>query len=249
MSISNHDIKTIYNEILTNRFKSNYEFERWFTHQRVRADYFMMYASIQEQLKNVSFSKCLEFGPGPGTWTRLLYRANPNATFTLVDISEEMKKQFYLEMRGVPNVEYLLSDMTEFESESKFDFFFSSRAIEYLSDKDKFFEKLGALMGDKSTGIILTKNKDFLYNRRGDKRSQHKQGLLSIEEHRKQLKRVGFNDIHVYPAIIRLPLIDRLHTVFSEKLFKKVFKHELKDGLLLSLTECYVITFKRNSVQ
>jgi len=158
-SLKNKDIGTNYNSsIPQGQYKNDYEFNRWSIRPRNRAEYYMTYLSIKEHLDGVSFTSCLELGPGPGTWTRLLYRANRAAEFDLVDVSEAMHEQFRLEMRESGNVRYQVSDIMKYEPRKAYDLFFSSRAVEYLEDKVAFFTKLATIIAVGGTGIIVTKN-------------------------------------------------------------------------------------------
>ena len=102
---ANREIRGYYDEVVPGTFRGDYEFERWFRRGLSRSEYFMTYSSIKFHCETVRFSRCLEIGPGPGTWTRVLFKMNSSAEFDLVDISEEMKAQFHSEMRaGLGNV-------------------------------------------------------------------------------------------------------------------------------------------------
>ena len=109
--VDNEYFKREFNSLIKTEFKNNYEFNRWFSDVGVRRGYFMTCNSILYQLNKVSFASCLELGPGPGTWTKILFRKNVRAQFDLVDISKEMKTQFILEMRNQKNVNYAITNM------------------------------------------------------------------------------------------------------------------------------------------
>lgn len=244
MSITNSSIKTIYNTLIKERYKDDYEFNRWFIHKRLRSDYYMTYLSLKHHLKDVNFSNCLEFGPGPGTWTRLLYKQCPESLFTLVDISEEMKNQFEKEMRRTDGVNYLVSDIMDVTTERKFDFFFSSRAIEYLEDKSALYQKLNNLLSDQASGMIITKNREYRKSRQGDNRSQHNQEKVTVSEHEQMLRDNGFSKVESYPVVIRTRILDRVNTNFSENKFLKVYKSVLTEKIS-NCSESVCIKFSR----
>lgn len=241
--LKNKKIKDLYSDVIPGRYQNNYEFNRWFVSPRDRLDYFMTHFAIQHHLSGTTFESCLEFGPGPGTWTRLLYRQNPKAKFDLVDISAEMKNQFELEMRTKDNVAYHLTDIMDFRPSEPYDFFFSSRAIEYLEDKKGFLKKLhNDFLRPGGKGMIVTKNP--LFNpghQKKDTRFQH-QGQIPSSEMIKMLQDAGFSNIKVYPVIIR-KIWDRFSFGFSEKKFLKIYNSPLADENL-RITESYLIVFE-----
>jgi len=240
---SNTEIKKLYNNIINKKYNKNYEFQRWFSNARLRLDYFMTYKSIQNATEDVNFNRCLELGPGPGTWTRVLYRKNSDANFDLVDISQEMKNQFYLEMRANHNINYLISDIMEFNTEKKYDFFFSSRAIEYLEDKKILMQKIYSILLKNGTGIIITKNPQIGLLRKKRKKWQHT-NQIEIENFKILLTDIGFNNIEFYPVIVRIPLIERISSKFSENLYARIYKKQLKKKYI-PMIESYLIKFKK----
>ncbi len=243
--LSNQNIKNFYDsKIKSSKYQDNYEFNRWFSTPRLRLDYFMMHNSIQHHLKDVKFSFCLEIGPGPGTWTRALYRRNSKAVFDLVDISEEMKKQFLLEMRNQPNINYAIQDFHKYNLSRKYDLFFSSRAIEYSEDKKMFIEKVFNSLNKGGKGIIITKNPDFrAWRAEKDKRWQHKKKIY-LESIKKLLESQGFKNIIAYPVIIRFPIIDRFSLVFSEMIYDRVCERPTAKSIYY-FTESYLIKFEK----
>ena len=205
-------------------------------------DYYIAHNSIQYHIKDVVFKSCLEIGPGPGTWTRLLYRENMNAFFDLVDISEEMFNQFKLEMREKENVHYNVADIFEFNLNKKYDLVFSSRAIEYFENKDDFLKKVFDSLSDNGTGIIITKNPEYGF-RKNDKRWQHS-GQIGVDQFSEKLKNLGFKNIKIYPVIMRTPILDRFSLSTSEKIYKNVYNKEISKKIL-RLTESYLVKFSK----
>lgn len=239
-TLKNAAVKEKYDSLIANEYENEYEFERWHTSQRLLLDYSMMYRSIRHHTKDLAFTRAVELGPGPGTWTRVLYRYHPDATYELVDISEEMKQQFYLEMRGGENVTYHVSDIYDYEDEGKFDLFFSSRAIEYIEDPSAVLRKVKKLLTADGEGVIVTKNPDYLRLRKRRKDAFHS-GDISPTSLTIMLSEAGFGDIKVFPCIVRIPVLDRITTYFSEKLFKEGYKKAT--SRLSRFTESYVVTF------
>ena len=241
-SLKNADIGTGYNSgIKSEKYQNDYEFNRWFVRDRNRAEYSMTYRAIKRRLKGIRFSNCLELGPGPGTWTRLLFRANPEAGFDLVDISKEMQNQFRLEMRGGEKVKYLVNDIMDYEPARPYDLFFSSRAVEYLDDKSAFFKKLNSLINEGGRGIIVTKNP--FHGVRKSKKAAH-QGQVPMTEMEKLLRENGFSDIHFFPAVIRLPIVSRFTSKLSEIIFQNRIDKEPRRDAHNLIMESYVVTFR-----
>lgn len=243
--LENSKVKNLYDTNITDRYENDYEFNRWFQSPRLRCDFFMNYCAIKEHVKNIDYSNCLELGPGPGTWTTVLYKQNNKASYTLVDISEAMKNQYHLEMRNMDNIEYVIADIMTMDFSKKFDFFFSSRAVEYLQNKKDFFTKLFDLMSEQSQGVIITKNKNFgLFKFKADSRFQH-QGQMTVSECRLYLEEAGFKSIEFYPVIIRLPIFDRFNQFFSSKIFLNHISRKLSNSFVNKLSESYLVKFKK----
>ncbi len=245
--IKNEEIKLLYNRSVNKKYLGDYEFNRWFTTQSRRTDFFMTYSAIKLRLENINFERCLELGPGPGTWTRMLFRKNPKAFFDLVDISIEMQHQFQLEMRGGENIQYFVKDIMNFKPNNKYDLFFSSRAIEYLANKKSFFNKLYKWMNFNSRGILITKNPKFGFRKKKIIPKQHT-GQINQEKIRKVLSEAGFSEIKIYPVIVRIPILNRLGTYFPEKLFKKIYTREISNNLMSKLFESYLVTFTKKHI-
>lgn len=242
-SVSNKEIGENYNKTITRgRYENNYEFNRWFITPRHRAEYFMTYRAIEYHTKQVTFTECLELGPGPGTWTRVLFRSNTEGRFTLVDVSVEMQKQFLLEMRKVPNVSYFVSDFMQFSCNNKFDYFFSSRAVEYLDDKNAFFQKLSSVITEGGSGAIVTKNP--LQGVRKTKEAMH-QGQITMPEMKRYLSESGFTDIKFFPVVIRVPIVSRFTSRPAEYIFEKYFNKQLAIQKTNRVIESYIVTFQK----
>lgn len=239
----NAEIKELYNTIIGKKYADAYEFNRWFSSRRLRLDYAMMYRALSYHVSQCSFNSCFELGPGPGTWTRVLYRHAPEASYTLVDISEEMKQQFFLEMRSVQQVRYLVADVHDVSIEEKKDLFFSSRAIEYIERPEEVCTKIHAMLREQGAAIIVTKNPDHVRARPASKRREHTT-QLPHDVLTSMLRNAGFGTINVYPCIMRIPIVDRFADRFAEKLFTQQYKHAIQDRLT-RFAESYVVVAKK----
>lgn len=245
--LQNSEIRAMYEEKISSAYSDNYEFNRWFTTARLRLDYFMTYLSIQYHLRKVDFQTCLELGPGPGTWTRLLYRRNKDAAFDLVDISDAMKGQFGLEMRENENINYVVGDFLHYQPERQYDLFFTSRAIEYFEDLDLLFKKISQSLKPGGTGVIVTKNPNHTsvgkFLNFYKKRRQHT-GQISTKQMEEMLHMNGLSEVNFYPCIIRVPVLDRFVPFLANQIFKVSYKAATKQ--LSALAESYVVTFKKD---
>lgn len=251
---SNRDIRDLYNRLVPGQFRGDYEFERWFRRQRSRSEYFMTYSSIRRQCEGVRFSRCLEVGPGPGTWTPLLFLSNPSAQFDLVDISEEMRQQFFAGMRaGLENVHYHTCDFLAFQAERPYDFLLCSRAIEYFEDKRAFVAQLARVLASGAEGIMVTKNPDRWLLRkltgRKDPRAHH-QGQIGIRAMRELLEASGFRDVRCFPAVIQVPVGRPLAAAtigLTERLYARLCERELSMAprWIVGITESYLVRFSK----
>ena len=152
---------------MPDKFGSDYESARWHANPLLAAQYQMMTDALNRLVIPIArrASRVLEVGPGPGTWTKLLLKANPGAEYTLVDISKEMLAQAREGLVAHKNVTFVESDLLAFESSQLFDFFFSSRAIEYMPDKRVAVEKIASLLVPGAQGAIVTKMPKPFFNR------------------------------------------------------------------------------------
>lgn len=235
-------VKSRYGTEIGKKYSGHYEFNRWFINKRAWMDYCMTYRSILHHTQNVGFETCFELGPGPGTWTRLLYRSNPNAEFTLLDISSEMKKQFYLEMRSCENISYKIGNFMEYDYDRKYDLFFSSRAFEYLPDKEDAIRRIGGLLNTGGICIIATKNPELLALK-SNRRDKLHSAQISASEFRALLGKFGFSSVRVFPVVARLPIMDRFVLRLSMRAFERSYKRESKK--IPFYAESYVVVCRK----
>ncbi len=156
------DVKEIYNTTLRNS-KTTYEQSRWFTSPQAQAGYESTKSAILKYaMPYISDTmKVLELGPGPGTWTKILLQKAPNAHYDLVDISSEMLKQAAENLSIHSNIHYITSDILSFSQQVHYDFFFSSRMIEYVGDKKSAVAVIAGALKPNGYGYIVTKTPQY----------------------------------------------------------------------------------------
>lgn len=160
------DPKTFYNRTVSSIPGNDYENLRWGANQLLAAQYRMMEDVLKRCIAPYvrRAQRVLEAGPGPGTWTRVLLKASPNAQYTLVDISSNMLAQAKKNLAPYENVSFVENDLLMFEPSRPFDFFFSSRAIEYMPDKQMAVRKIASLLTRGAHGVIITKMPKTFFN-------------------------------------------------------------------------------------
>lgn len=150
----------------------------------------------------------LEVGPGPGTWSQLFVEAHPDVFFTLVDISEEMLSQAKRNLNS-ERIEYVCSDFRAYEGhKGAIDFFFSSRALEYIEDKAGFARKVALLLKPEGTGFVITKCghpwRDTVRGRKLPERHAHQTTPRALA---REFKKAGLEIIDIGVATVTLPLV------------------------------------------
>lgn len=244
-TIANQNIKDLYERSIIEKYQNDYEWRRWLLTDRLWLDYFMTRTAIQHHLRNISFNSCLEFGPGSGTFTPLVYRRNPDARLDLIDISEEMKRQFTLEMRSVPNVNYMVGDIMTHEFGPKtYDLFYSVRAVEYVDNQVELFKKVFQLLNPGGHGVVVTKNPFYDRAEHGEGTRWQHRGKLGIDALQHLLSTAGFTNVSLCPVIIRFPLVEKLTLRFTKNYFQRVHRQPLKRKMSRFI-ESYIITFAK----
>ena len=204
--MNSNEIKEKYNQIVHDS-NGDYEAKRWSGDAVQRAAHEMTRLSIERLISFESFTRFLELGPGPGTWTKIFIAKNSSAHFDLVDISEEMIKQGRQNLAAHRQVSYILGDFLNFSANQKYDFFFSSRVIEYFPNKDILIKKIFELMKNNSVGFIITKTPKYLRQKLLGKTIPHlHQGQIKPKELAELLRENEFTEIEVYPVTMTFPL-------------------------------------------
>ncbi len=236
-----------YNKSVPSDYAGNYEFYRWFNERWSWEDYRMSFLSLNLHLSKLNPKNTLEIGPGPGTWTKLLLNKNPDMKITLVDVSEAMLEQCKQNLFTRPNLKFVLGDFTTIPIKGTFDFFFSSRTIEYLPDKETAVTRIYTLLDTNASGIIVTKNPGSLGRILslliGRKPSAMHSGQISAKDFSELLTKVGFKNIEVYPSIMAFPPVKRIH--FMTRILWKMFYKKPLNWFSSLLSESYIITFNK----
>ncbi len=156
--LTNEFIKKRYNSIIETKYHGFYEHFHWLDTYPRWIQYRTTFDVVWKITNGVKFDRMLEVGPGPGTWTKCFLFKHPHANFTLVDISKEMLQQNRLNLGERENLSRLVADFEQFNGHNEeFDLFFSSRCIEYSTDKSKFVKAALAAMKPGASGFIITK--------------------------------------------------------------------------------------------
>lgn len=80
----------------------------------------------------------LDLGAGTGLLSSLLLTKFPDASITLIDISEKMLEVARLRLQMYPNVNYVVADYTNYLAQEKYDIIVSALSIHHLDDVQKF---------------------------------------------------------------------------------------------------------------
>jgi ubiquinone/menaquinone biosynthesis C-methylase UbiE len=241
--MKNTEIKDKYNNLIGNELGDTYEFKRWFSTPKLKAGYDQTQKFIICQVRGVNKNtyNYIELGPGPGTWTKFFLEKKLGGKTTLVDISKSMLD---LSRKNLADyqVNFIESDFCLFSTADKFDFFFSSRAIEYFADKEKVVDKINSILSIGGRGAIITKTPKYFVNKvLGRKNSDFHSGQISPCQLAKLFKQSGFKNVRVSPVVFSVPLIKSPKV---DLLFSRLFGW-LPLAVTSYLTESYAITFEK----
>lgn len=229
------------------KVSSEYEKDRWKKDPIRKAAYEMTKSAIQKRLlkKRSNAQTYFELGPGPGTWTKIIYEhfKKDAPRCTLVDISGAMLRQAEEALRDVPGIEFFESSFLDFETEKQYDVFFSSRVIEYIEDKDAMAKKIVALLTQNGTGFIITKTPHYFREKLlGREIGDIHRGQIKPQNLKKLLKKYGAKNIEVYPVVINIPLLE-LPTL--NRILGKFLTTMKLNPLNAILSESYCIYFEK----
>jgi len=200
------EVKKIYNDQASG---IDYEKQRWFCDELSKLAYQMTREFIEKQfiVKLNNFTDFLEVGCGPGTWTKLFLAENPEAEFDLVDISSAMLTQARNNLSAGNKIDFFEADFFDFETEKKYDVFFSGRALEYFSNKKKFTEKIFYLLKKGGRGCLITKAPKYWREMiRGRKLGRLHRGQISPGQLACFLAEAGFSEIEFFPVTFYFPI-------------------------------------------
>lgn len=98
----------------------------------------------------------LDLGAGTGLLSAFLMEKYPEATFTLVDMSEKMLEIAKNRFRGGNlKVKYIEADYSKYDFEEKYDMVVSALSIHHLEDEDKKSFTKEAIPFLKKAGFLL----------------------------------------------------------------------------------------------
>lgn len=237
--MKSQEVAHVYDKKIKHKYNHEYEQKRWFSDRTKKVGFEMTRETILHFLSRLTYTSLLEVGPGPGTWTKFFIEKNPHASYDLVDVSGEMLSLAKENLKHVHNITFYHSGFLEFTPKKQYDVLFSSRAIEYITDKKLLIEHIATILKKEGEGLIITKNPH--------KRSQKRLGKIhqfqfSPKEFTSTLTASGFTVLKIVPAtlhfpIIRIPLLDKF--LFS------LFGNKKMNVISSFFAESYCIHFKK----
>lgn len=236
------DVKNLYNNAVRGK---DYETERWLASPLKKAGYEMTMAALRRHFltDELNFSEYLEVGPGAGTWTKLFVGEYPNARFDLVDISFEMLELARWNLKNQGNVRYFEKDFLEYEPDKIYDIFFSSRALEYFPDKEKFISKVSSCLAPGGWGFIITKSPKYFRNKiLGRKIGPLHQGQIVFGRLRQIMEKHGLSGIEIYPAAMYIPL---LKSAAANRFAWRIFNGKKLNFFSNLFSESYCVKFSK----
>ncbi|AKJ37484.1 class I SAM-dependent methyltransferase [Methanosarcina barkeri] len=111
--------------------------------------------SVSMASVNMENPKILDIGAGTGFLSAFLMERYPDASFTLIDISEKMLDVAKDRFKGNSNVKYIVADYSKYSFVEKYDMVVSALSIHHLEDeeKQKLYKKSYSLL--EQNGIII----------------------------------------------------------------------------------------------
>jgi tRNA (cmo5U34)-methyltransferase len=97
----------------------------------------------------------LDVGAGTGLLSAFLMERHPDASFTLIDISEKMLDMAKDRFRNNSNVKYIAADYSKYDFTEKYDMVVSALSIHHLEDEEKkeLYKKSYSIL--KENGIFI----------------------------------------------------------------------------------------------
>ena len=245
--MQNNDIKNWYNSVIPERdAEGAYEYDRWFKDPVQRAGYRLTKEAITRHVlsdDSLNPVRILELGPGAGTWTKLLVGHFPDAYIDLLDISKAMLDRAEKAVGNKEQLSYIESDVLTWEPEGKYDFFFSSRVLEYINDKTKFCEKIYRVLEPEGRGFLITKMPHYERERfLGRRSSEFHEGQITPGALRDTLVAAGFIDVDCYPVTTSIPLF---RSAPLNLFFGKFFARFPLGPISMFFAESYCVLFRK----
>jgi trans-aconitate methyltransferase len=173
----------------------------------------------------------------------LLLQRFPDAAIDLVDISKEMLARVRSAIGEREELRFIESDINIYKPEFKYDYFFSSRVLEYIDDKQKFCARIFSILKKGSRGFLITKMPHYKrekFLRKGKSTLHH--GQIAPDELKALLHEAGFVDIHMFPVTMVFPL---LHSARLNKLVGILFETKAIGRVGSFFAESYCVTFRK----
>lgn len=223
-----------------------YEKQRWFRDALQQAGYTMTKAFV-ERVATTLISRpphsILELGPGPGTWTEVLQNLWHVPLYHAVEISDEMAALFRTRFHSDAHMTLYRQDILTYLPSRSYQFFFSSRVIEYVPEKKELIARLFQWLEDGGEGVIITKTPKYLFDRlRGRHVTDFHSGMISHRALSALLRQAGFEIKGIYSVTATVPL---LRLPWLNMLCWRVLQVLPHTVLTSWLTESYGVHFKK----
>ena len=195
-------------------------------------EYYGLSVAFLKKTRN-DIGKILDLGAGTGLLTKRLYDEYPNASYTLVDISEQMLEIARQRFEGLDNFKYLISDYSANLPYEKFDLIASALSLHHIENEDKLLlysniynrlEDKGCLLNldifNASTEEMNERYNDYWYQYASEIISENKEQWNksreldkenTIDETKHLLSKVGFRNIECIYNYLKFGV------VFAEK--------------------------------
>lgn len=200
-----------------------YQTRRWLQNPVSRSNFQMTHDALFDALSPAPGDRVLEFGCGPGTWTREV--AKVVASMTAVDISEQMLARARLYVDDA-RVTFIKSDFVEFQSQNAYDKVFGVRVFEHFPEKLHVLKNIHSMLRPGGRLVIITKTVPSIWNGRVSflrtvRRLLRKSSPLRGSSEGFWMERVapwrlralmttaGFGQIRMSPVIVRVPVMAR----------------------------------------
>lgn len=239
------DPKSFYNNTMPEKQGQDYEHARWHATPLLEAQFAMMMKTLAKVAVPpvTRATSVLEVGPGPGTWTKILLAANPTARYVLLDISREMLDRARNTLAAHQNITYIEEDLASYVPGEKHDFFFSSRALEYMPDKQKVVSVVANALAPGGEGAIITKMpKEFFYKLRGRIVPEFHRGQIAPHALAQYLRASGLEVLGVRIATATVPGI---RSAWLNQLVHSVLLSIPLVPLVSVFAESYAIHFRK----
>ncbi len=238
------EVQQWYNDALR-KGAASYERARWFSSPQARAAYAMVKEVLAREVRPrlKKGAAVLELGPGPGTWTRELLSYAPEVAVDAVELSEEMLAQARTALAGREGVRFFCEDFLSFTPTRHYDFFFSSRALEYLPDKKAAVEKVARALAPGGMGCIITKMPHYRRSRLlGRSVPPLHAGQISPSALKALMEEAGLRVVRVVPVTLVFP---RLGSARLDRALFALFSRIPLNPLSAPFTESYAVVFAK----